>query len=279
MTTRVTGRLLVLLAAAAVWILPAAARAERGIARRLAQRDELPQHRSISYVRVGHRDRRAGHPGARSPLYDLRRDTHRRAVEDDRTTASPGIPFRTALKSPRSAPLPLLPPILPSSGWVPAIRRTRARRTPARASSSPPTPARPGSRWGCWTRTTSPASSSTRRIPRSSTLRRWATCSRRTRSAACSARATAARPGTRCCMSTTAPARSTSSSIASRPTRCTRRCTRSIGLPGSSCSAVQAARVYRTDDGGAQVAEARGPSDRQRRPHRPRHPAAQSRTS
>ena len=66
-----------------------------------------------------------------------------------------------------------------------------------------------GSRWACRTRTISPASSSTRPIPRSSTLPRWATCSRGTRSAACSARAMAERPGTRCCMWTTAPARST----------------------------------------------------------------------
>ena len=42
-----------------------------------------------------------------------------------------------------------------SSGWAPATRRTRGRRTRARASSSPPTPARPGSSWACPTRTTS----------------------------------------------------------------------------------------------------------------------------
>ena len=40
-----------------------------------------------------------------------------------------------------------------------------------------------------------------------------------------------------------------------------------LGGPGSG--------VYRTDDGGTQVAQARGPSGRQRRADRPRHPAAQ----
>ena len=77
----------------------------------------------------------------------------------------------------------------------------------------------------------------------------------RTRSAACSARATAARPGRRCCSSTTRPAPSTSSSIRSTRASSTRRSGRCTGGRGrSTAAATAAARTSRW------TAAPRGPS-------------------
>ena len=121
---------------------------------------------------MGHRDRGPGNAGARSPLHDLRRGADRRALEDRRTTASPGRRSPTASTPPRSARSRSRRRTRTSSGWARATTPTRARRTRARASSSPPTPARRGSSWGCPTRTTSRASSFIRPIRRSSTSRR-----------------------------------------------------------------------------------------------------------
>ncbi len=67
------------------------------------------------------------------------------------------------------------------------------------------------------TRATSAASASTRAIPTWCTSPPSATPSARTRSAACSARRTAARPGSTCCSSATAPARSTCRSTPDNP--------------------------------------------------------------
>ena len=78
------------------------------------------------------------------------------------------------------------------------------------------------------------------------------------------------RRGRRCCMSTTAPARSISSSTASRRTRCTRRCTEA---PNAVATRARRTRQRHLPHGRRrrQVAKARGAADRQRRADRPRH--------
>ena len=102
---------------------------------------------------------------AREHLYTIYAASRTGGLWKTSTTASRGTRSPTASKSPRSAPSPSRRPTRRSSGWAPANRRTRARPTPAKACSSPPMPARRGNSWACPTRTTSPASSSTRRIP------------------------------------------------------------------------------------------------------------------
>ena len=142
-----------------------ALRATAAVPRRRRQRPDVPEHRSVPHRRVGHRDRRSRHAAARPPLHDLRGHAQRRPVEDDERRHHVGRRSPTASASPPSAPSRSRRRIRTSSGWAPATRRTRGRRIRARASSSPPTPARPGSSWGCPTRITSRASSSIRRNP------------------------------------------------------------------------------------------------------------------
>ena len=104
-----------------------------------------------------------------------------------------------------------------SSGSAPARPTSSAARRPALASTSRPTPARPGSTWDWPARTRFRASSSTRRTPTSCTWRHRATSGRTTRSAASTRPPTAARRGRRCCSSTRRPAPSTWSWIPSTP--------------------------------------------------------------
>ena len=76
----------------------------------------------------------------------------------------------------------------------------------ATASTSRPTPARPGRTWASTKPAASAASSSTRRIPTSSTPARSGARPVRSRSAASSRRPTAAARGSACCSSTRTPA-------------------------------------------------------------------------
>ena len=84
----------------------------------------------------------------------------------------------------------------------------------ATASTSRPTPARPGRTSASTTPTRSRRSASTRPTPTSSSSPTSAATARTTTSAASSRAPTAARPGRRCCSATPRPARSTSRSIA-----------------------------------------------------------------
>ena len=201
--------LLVLCAVGAVWILPAAAWQGASLDG-LLNATTLPQHRSVSHLRVGDRDRRAGLAGARSPLHDLRRDAHRRALEDDqqRRHVGPDLRQRRSRRGRCRRRRALQP-----GDRLDGHRRSGERALVVLGQGRLQVHRRRqdlAARWACPTRITSRASSSIRPTRRSSTSRRWATSSRGTRSAACSGRATAARRGTRCSMSTTAPARSIS---------------------------------------------------------------------
>ena len=257
-------------------------RATLPLPRRRRQRPDVPEHRAVPHRGVGHR---------RSPFPKRRRATTSTRSTPPRAAAACGrrrTPERRGRRCPTASGVAAVGAvaIAPSNPHdrLDGHRRPGERAvvgTRARACSSPPTPAPPGSSWGCPTRTTSRASSSTRRTPTSSTSPRWGISFRRTRSAASSARRTAARPGRRCSTSTTASARSISSSTARRPPRSTRRCTTRSAGRGRSSRAVRRAAIYRTDDGGDKWTKlARRPADGQDRPHRPRHlpeePAASS---
>ena len=80
-------------------------------------------------------------PGARPPLHDLRREPERRPVEDDERRHDLDATSPTASTSKRPARSRSRRRIRRSSGSAAAIRPTRAVRSPARACSSPPTPA------------------------------------------------------------------------------------------------------------------------------------------
>ena len=209
MTTRVTGRLLVLLAAAAVWILPAAA------LQNAASLDDVlnaTSFRNIGPFRTSAWVTEIAVPEtpARDHLYTIYAATRTGGLWK---TSNNGVTWDPISDSVEVAAVGAvaLAPSNPSIVWMGTGDQANARSSVLRQGHLQVHRRRQdaGSRWACWTRTTSPASSSTRPIPRLSTLQRWATCSRRTKSAACSGRATVEKPGTRCCMWTTAPAPST----------------------------------------------------------------------
>ena len=114
-------------------------------ARERRQRAHLPQHRAVPHRRLGHRGRRAGDAGARSPLHDLRGHPQRRPLEDHQRRHDVDRRFPTASAPPPSAPSRIAPSN--SQHRLDGHRRPgqcALARTPARASSSRPTPAR---RW------------------------------------------------------------------------------------------------------------------------------------
>ena len=103
------------------------------------------------------------------------------------TTAPPGTCCSTTRTTPSRSATSRLPPTMPtSSGSAPARTTTARAARGATASTSPPTAARRGRTWGCATRSTSRASSSTRSITTWSTSPRSAACGARARSAASS---------------------------------------------------------------------------------------------
>ena len=102
---------------------------------------------------------------------------------------------------------------------------------PGTASTSRPTPARPGRTSASRPPRTSRRSASTPPTPTSSSSRRSATTRRRTPSAASSDRRTAARRGRRCSTATPRRRASRSTSIRTTRTSCTPRCGRRSATP------------------------------------------------
>ena len=103
-------------------------------------------------------------------------------------------------------PWPSPPPIPTSSGRAPVRPSSAATSRSGTASTSPPTPGRPGSTWAWRRPAASAAWSSTRATRTSSSSPPSDTATARSRSAASSARSTAGRPGSRCSSSTRTPA-------------------------------------------------------------------------
>ena len=121
--------------------------AERGVARGCAERHELPEHRSISHVRVGHRDCRAGGSPA-DHLYTIYAATRTGGLWK---TSNNGVTWDPISDSVEIAAVGAvaLAPSNPSVVWMGTGDQANARSpTRARASTSPPTPARAGNPWG-----------------------------------------------------------------------------------------------------------------------------------
>ncbi len=118
---------------------------------------------------------------------------------------------------------------------------------PATASTSPPTPARPGRTSACATASRFRRSSSIRAIRIASSSRCWATRTVRTPSADCSARPTAERRFRKSYTRTRTPARSTSCSIPSNPRH------RLLRALGSAAGSVGERRVLRSRQRTVQV--------------------------
>ena len=135
------------------------------------------------------------------------------------------------------------------SAW--ARRASAVTSRTATASTSRSTPGARGSTSASPTHARSAGSPSTRRTPTSRSSPRWDIRSGRIRNADCSAPAMAAWPGRRCCLSTTRPAPSTSSSTRSTRGTCMRRSGRSIGGRGRSTAVDHGSGPYKSVDGGS----------------------------
>ena len=129
------------------------------------------------------------------------------------TAASTGDPCSTISRHSRSGRSPSRRAIPTSCGWGQVRRSSAATCRSATASTSRPTPARPGRTWASISPGASGGSSCTRGIPTSCSRRRSGTATDRSRSGASTAAMTAARRGRARCSSMPTPGRPTSPSI------------------------------------------------------------------